>query len=435
MSIYFGTDGIRGEVNKDLNFEVSYKCGNALSVLKDNVKIVLGKDTRTSGDFISLAFSCGVVTGGGSVIDVGVVPTACISYLVKKLGCDYGVVISASHNPPRYNGIKIFDENGDKISIMTETQIEKQFIHNNIASYKEVGSYIQRPHIAKSYLEFLVDAGVSLKNLKIALDCSNGASGGFAPKVFKRLGAKVYALNTSRNGLKINRECGSLYPQVISEAVKKYKCDMGFAFDGDSDRIIAVDENGDILDGDIITYVLATHFKKNNTLQNNGVVGTTQTNMGIIRSLKEQGINFFASDVGDKYVIEMMKEKNLLLGGEQSGHIIIGKHLGTGDGILCGVILASIVKSEKTKLSALAQVKLMPQANANVSVLDKFRIINAQELKTEIDECREIIGAGRIVVRASGTENKIRIMVEGEDEVQNQVLLERIVKKVESFNV
>lgn len=434
MSIYFGTDGIRGEVNKDLNFEVCFKCGNALSGLKDNVKIVLGRDTRTSGDYIALAFSTGVVVGGGNVVDVGVIPTAGISYLVKKLGCDYGVVVSASHNPPRYNGIKIFDENGDKINLTTETHIEKRFVLNNIVSYKEVGSYVQKPHLSRLYLDFLTTCGVPFKNLKVALDCSNGASGSIAPKVFRRLGAKVVALNTSRNGLKINRECGSLYPQVISEAVTRHKCDIGFAFDGDSDRVIAVDEKGRVIDGDIITYILASHYKKSGQLKNNGVVGTTQTNMGIINTLRAKGIEFFASDVGDKYVIEMMKEKGLTLGGEQSGHIIIGKHLTTGDGILCALILAGIVATKTTPLSTLADVQLMPQSNISVPVLDKFRVINAQELKSEIDECRALIPNGRIVVRASGTENKIRILVESEDDVQNKTLLDRIVKKVESFN-
>lgn len=434
MSIYFGTDGIRGEVNKDLNFEVCFKCGNALSGLKDNVKIVLGRDTRTSGDYIALAFSTGVVVGGGNVVDVGIIPTAGISYLVKKLGCDYGVVVSASHNPPRYNGIKIFDANGDKINLATETQIEKRFVQNNIVSYKEVGSYVQKPHLSRGYIDYLFACGRPLKNLKIALDCSNGASGNFAPKVFRQLGAKVVALNTSRNGLKINRDCGSLYPNIVSEAVLRHKCDMGFAFDGDSDRVIAVDEKGNIVDGDIITYILASYYKKVGLLKNNGVVGTTQTNMGIVDTLRSKGIEFFASDVGDKYVIEMMKEKGLVLGGEQSGHVIIAKHSSTGDGILCGLILASVVVVEKKPLSVLANVRLMPQSNISVPVLDKFRVINAQELKTEIDECRTLIPDGRVVVRASGTENKVRILVESKDEEQNKIILDRIVRKVESFN-
>lgn len=434
MSIYFGTDGIRGEVNKELNHELCYKCGNAISGLKENAKVVLGRDTRTSGDAITLAFSAGLVMGGGSVVDVGVVPTACISYLVKKLGFDYGVVISASHNPPRYNGIKIFDANGDKINTLTETQIEKKFVLNNIVSYKELGSFVQKKSLARLYTDFLVSVGRPLKNLKIALDCCNGASVNFAPKIFRRLGARVVALNTSQNGLKINRDCGSLYPGAIREAVLRHNCHMGFAFDGDSDRVIAVDEKGNVLDGDIITYVLATHFKGVGELDKNGVVGTTQTNMGIINSLKARGIEFYASDVGDKYVIAMMKEKGLVLGGEQSGHIIVGKHLSTGDGILSAIVLASIVAKTKKQLSMLAKVVLMPQVNADVAVLDKFRVVNAQELKTEIDECNALNTTGRVVVRASGTENKIRVMVEGEDATLNKEILDRIVKKVLAFN-
>ncbi len=434
MSIYFGTDGIRGEVNKELNFEVCYKCGNALSNIKENVKIVLGRDTRKSGDLIALSFSCGVVMGGGNIIDVGVIPTAGIAYLVKKLKFDYGVVISASHNPAEYNGIKIFDCNGNKIGVQEENLIEKYFIHNNIANFKKVGTYCQKRYMTRQYVNFLRNSSKSLNGVKIALDCSNGASGSIAPKLFRELGAKVVALNCSNNGLKINDNCGSLHPEGLSEAVVKYKCHIGFAFDGDSDRVIAVDEKGKLVDGDIITYILGCYFKKKNSLKNNGVVGTTQTNMGIIKALKKEGIDFYASDVGDKYVIELMKDKNLEIGGEQSGHIIIGRYSDTGDGVLCAIVLANILKEEKRNFSNLAHVELMPQANKNIVVYDKLRIINADELKQEINECENMIRDGRILVRASGTESKIRVMVESCDELQNTKVLDRIVRKIEQIN-
>lgn len=434
MSIYFGTDGIRGEVNKELNFEVCYKCGNALTQIKDNVKIILGRDTRKSGDLVALSFSCGVVMGGGSVIDVGVVPTAGIAYLVKKMKCDYGVVISASHNPAEYNGIKIFDCNGNKIGIQEENLIEKYFIYNNITNYKKVGSYCQKRYFVRQYIGFLKSHIKSLKGVKVAIDCSNGASGSIAPKLFRELGAKVFAINCSNNGLKINDNCGSLHPESLCETVLKYKCNVGFAFDGDSDRVIAVDEKGQLIDGDIITYILACNFKKNGLLKNDGVVGTSQTNMGIVTTLKKQGINFYASDVGDKYVIELMKQKNLELGGEQSGHIIIGRIADTGDGVLCALVLTNILKEEKRTMSSLAHIELMPQANKNIVVYDKLRIINADELKQEITQCEGLIKDGRILVRASGTESKIRIMVESHDPVLNERIIDRLARKIQNIN-
>ena len=434
MSIYFGTDGIRGEINKDLNFEVCYKCGNALSQIKENVKIVLGRDTRKSGDMVALSFSSGVVIGGGSVVDVGVIPTPGIAYLVKKLKCDYGVVISASHNPAEYNGIKIFDCNGNKISVQEENLIEKYFIHNNITNFKKVGTYCQKRYISRQYVEFLRMTSKSLKGMKIAIDCSNGASGSVAPKLFKELGAKVFAVNCSNNGLKINDECGSLHPDGLREVVLKHKCHVGFAYDGDADRLIAIDEKGKIIDGDVITFVLASYFRSKNQLKNNGVVGTTQTNMGIIASLKKQCIDFYASDVGDKYVIELMKQKNIHLGGEQSGHIIIGKYSDTGDGILASLVLSNIIKEDRRAFSEISRVELMPQSTRNVVVFDKLRIINADELKHEIHDCKTLLKDGRVLVRASGTENKIRIMVEGRDQTLNEKLADRIARKVDSIN-
>ena len=430
MSIYFGTDGIRGVVNKDLTYEVCYKCGNALASLNPNAKILIGRDTRVSGNFVTLAFSVGCMIGGVSITDVGVIPTAGISYLVKKLNYDFGVVISASHNPPSHNGIKIFDKYGNKISSLQEDQIEKQFVKNIIVNGMYVGTYCQKPYMTRQYLANLVKAGVSLKGLKIALDCSNGASATIAGKCFKSLGAKVYKINVKTNGREINENCGALHPEGLAELVKRTKCNMGFAFDGDSDRIIAVDDKGEILNGDMILFVLAKYYGKKNMLKNNSVVGTTQTNKGLEIALNRLGINLYRSDVGDKYVIEKMQEVGAELGGEQSGHIIIGKYANTGDGILAGIVLAGIVAELKTPLSTLSNVKLMPQVNINVNVLDKLRVLNSDELKMSIKQCEDELINGRIVVRASGTESKIRIMVEAEEINTAKSLAERIEKVV-----
>lgn len=433
MSIYFGTDGIRGVVNKDITYEVCYKCGNALATLNPNAKVLVGRDTRVSGSFVTLAFSVGCLVGGIDVVDVGVIPTAGISYLVKKLNYDYGVVISASHNPPAHNGIKIFDKNGNKISSIQEDNIEKQFVKNSIVNAMHVGSYCQKTYLCRQYADYLIRCGRSLKGLKIALDCSNGASSSIAGRVFKSLGAKVFKINVKTNGREINENCGALHPEMLADIVVKQKCDMGFAFDGDSDRIIGVDEKGQTLNGDMILFILAKYYGKKGTLKNNAVVGTTQTNKGLENELNKLGINLIRSDVGDKYVIEKMHEHGVELGGEQSGHIIIGKYADTGDGILAGVVLAGIVSELKTTLSKLTKVELMPQVNINVNVLDKLRVLNSDKLKLFIKQCEDELGEGRIVVRASGTENKIRIMVESDEVDIAKNIAEKIEKMVQSI--
>ena len=435
MSIFFGTDGIRGVVNKDLTYEVCYKCGNALATLNPNAKILVGRDTRVTGSFVTLAFSVGCLIGGIDVVDVGIIPTAGIAYLTKKLNYDYGVVISASHNPPEHNGIKIFDNNGNKISDFQEDLIEKQFIKNSIVNGMYVGSYCQKHYLIKQYINFLLKCGKSLKGLKVAIDCSNGASFALAGKVFKKLGAKVYKINTKNNGKEINENCGALYPNACAEVVLRYNCNIGFAFDGDSDRIIAIDEKGNIVDGDMVLFVLAKYFGEKGLLKNNCVVGTTMTNKGLECALNTMGITLHRSDVGDKYVIEKMKEKQCELGGEQSGHVIVGKYLNTGDGVLTGVVLAGIIAQLKKPLSKLTDVKLMPQCIINVSVLDKLRVLNSEFLKQQISLCENELVDGRIVVRASGTESKIRIMVEGKDEGQVKSVAERLEKVVQSIQV
>lgn len=410
MGVYFGTDGIRGIVNNDLTFDVMYKCGNALTQLKDKPTILIGRDTRNSGDMVALAVASGAVIGGAKVIDVGIIPTAGIAYLTKKLECDYGVVISASHNPPEFNGIKVFDKNGFKLQDSDEFNIEKKFIKTNIKDNTNIGSYSYSPSYVNCYIDYLVSLGVNLNGLKIVIDASNGASYSIAPKVFKMLGAKVYATNCKNNGDKINANCGSLYPEMLKRNVLKFKADIGFAFDGDADRIVAIDGNGDIFDGDKIVYILSKiqQQKFNNVTS---VVGTSLTNMGIEKALNEININLIRADVGDKYVLEKMLKYGCLIGGEQSGHIINLEHATTGDGILTAVILSKIVK-EYGDLNKIFNVSMYPQHSTNVVVADKLRIINSEILSSAVREEQENLNGGRILVRASGTEPKIRIMVE-----------------------
>ena len=438
MGIFFGTDGIRGVVNDYLTYDVAFKCGNALGTTISKPTVIIGGDTRPTRSCLTSAFAGGIMTTGGNVIDIGICPTAGIAYITKKVNATYGTVVSASHNPAKYNGIKIFNKDGVKLGDKQEEALERKFIHTSNNPYNEIGNYSQDFSLTKLYEDYLVDCcNCSLNGLTILLDGSNGASHKIAPAVFRRLGAKVIATHCQNKGEHINENCGSLYPEVLSKAVKKYKADMGFAFDGDSDRIIACDENGNILDGDIIIYILSKYLKDNNRLAKNTVVGTKHTNMGIEKTLREYGINLIRTDIGDKYVIAKMEEDGLSLGGEKSGHIIFRDLATTGDGILTGIKLAELVKNSNKKLSELNDAKLFPQINIDCIVDDKIRIMNSEELQLTIREQEKVMGDDtRIMVRMSGTESKIRIMCEGPEEnicLSSAKEIEKTVKQLDTL--
>ena len=352
------------------------------------------------------------------------------------MGSDYGVVVSASHNPARYNGLKVFGSDGVKLGDKKEEELERKFINNTLFSAENIGSYSQNYNLVKMYTEYLCSCSKeSFQGLTIVLDGSNGATYKIAPEVFKKLGAKVIATNCRGRGQDINNNCGSLYPEKLSKAVRKYNADVGFAFDGDGDRIIACDEEGNVIDGDNIIYMLAKHMKREGNLKDNCVVGTRHTNMGIERSLKDDGINLLRVDIGDKYVCAKMSELGLSLGGEKSGHIIIKDYLMTGDGILAGIKIAEMMKSTGMKLSSLNDVELLSQTNLDCVVEDKMRVINSEVLSKVITEQEKVLGDEyRIMVRVSGTENKIRIMVEGIDENQTKISANKIKKIIEEIN-
>ena len=417
MGVFFGTDGLRGKVNDDLSFDIVYKCGNALGGLYPRSKILIGKDTRLSGTLLTLAFSSGAMNAGIDVTDVGVCPTAGISYLTKLLGYDFGVVISASHNPAEFNGIKIFDSEGLKLSEKRENQIEKRFLKQVVVNYLDIGNYDYKPNLVSLYNNFLINmSSVKFNNLKIVLDCSNGASSKIAPAVFKKLGAKVISTNTNPNGININQNCGSLHIDVLKNNVLKYNADLGFAFDGDSDRLIAVDETGKVIDGDMLVYLFACEYKLNGKLLPSTVVGTRHTNMGVEKALNEKGINLIRTDIGDKYVCLKLAEKGLLIGGEQSGHVLVKDKLQTGDGILNAILVAELCEKHNKKLSEFFDLKLYEQVNINVAVNDKMRVINSEDLSREIEVEEKRLGVdGRIMIRVSGTEPYIRVMVESLD--------------------
>lgn len=436
MGLFFGTDGLRGKVNEELTFDIAYKIGNALSILKEKPTIIVGSDTRNSNTYLTLGVASGAMSGGAKVIDIGIVPTAGIAFLTRKLKADYGIVISASHNSGEYNGIKVFNEKGYKLSDKEEERIERCFIREKINDYINIGTYEQNFNLTKLYKKFLINVSeCSLKGKTIVLDCAYGAANRIAPEVFRKLGANVIAANATNDGLKINQNCGALYPENLVRKVFRYKADMGFAFDGDADRLIAVDEKGSIIDGDVIIYSLAKYFKRKGKLAKNTVVGTSHTNMAIEEDLKNNGIQLIRTDIGDKYVLSKLLEKDLSLGGEQSGHVIIKDMATTGDGILTAIIVANMIINENTSMSNALSIELYPQVNKNVVVEDKFRIMNSEELSGEIRKFNaELDGKGRLMIRASGTEPKIRVMVESKDKKLNEDISTSIVNLIRRIN-
>ncbi len=432
MGLFFGTDGLRGKVNEDLTQDIAYKIGNALSILKDNPTIIIGSDTRISNTYLTLSVASGAMSGGAKVIDVGVVPTAGIAYITKTIGADFGIVISASHNSGEYNGIKVFNGDGYKLTDKEEEHIERCFIREKINDFPHIGSYVQDFNLSKLYKKYLMQASEHrLDGMTIVLDGAYGAAHRIAPDVFRKLGANVIAANCVDDGRKINDKCGALYPENLIKRVFRYKADMGFAFDGDADRLIAVDEKGGIIDGDKIIFGLAKYFKNLGVLKKNTAVGTSHTNMAVEDELKKCGIDFIRTDIGDKYVLAKLREMGLSLGGEQSGHVIIKDLATTGDGILTAIIVANMLINEKVSMSKAFDIDLYPQTNKNVVVQDKFRIMNSEELIREITKYNlELEGKGRLMIRASGTEPKIRVMVESRDENVNKEIATAMVNLI-----
>lgn len=426
--IYFGTDGIRGVAVSDISQEVCQKCGNALGSLKVRPKIIVGVDTRVSNGFVFSSFASGATAAGADIYFVGIVPTPAISFLVQKYGADFGVMITASHNPAEYNGIKIFDRFGKKIDQSLQVEIERRFAKQKIVSPMQVGKIFYKLKYQADYINFIAEScGVDLSGIKIVLDCSNGASYLLAKKIFKKLGATVIATSASKNGEDINKNCGALFPEKLCKNVQKYGANIGFAFDGDADRVVMADETGSVCDGDQIVLYLAKMFKKYGLLKTGAVVCTIQTNMAIEKELQNIGIKLVRTDVGDKNVTDELEKQHLQIGGEQAGHIILFDYEKSGDGIFCAVQLAKFLKLNDNKISQDIFKNLMPQFSKNIFVESKFEIINSAKFKVAVSECEQLLaGAGRIVTRASGTEPKIRLMVETENESLAQTILQKL---------
>ena len=445
MRRLFGTDGIRGIANEYLSCERAVQIGRALgTVLSSNRKyrprVLIGMDTRISSEMLASAITAGLCSVGGDVLALGVVPTPAVAYLVKKYKAKAGIMISASHNPYQYNGIKIFGEDGFKLSDELEEQIESIVLDNTpparLATAEEIGKRVDASYALHDYISYLTHTtSESLDGLRIAIDCANGSSSVSARELFESCGAECYMLYDKPDGININNGCGSTDMRALKAFVTENSLDAGIAFDGDADRCLAVDERGGEVDGDFIMAMLALKLKDEGKLAKNAVVGTVMTNFGFTKFCEENGIKYVAAKVGDRYVLEMMNQEGYSFGGEQSGHIILREHATTGDGQLTALALLSHLKKSGKKLSELCRVmKKYPQFTVNVSANqnEKIAFFTDEEIKEIISDAEARIGSdGRLVARPSGTEPLIRIMVEGKDEKATKLIAEETAEKIE----
>lgn len=435
MGRLFGTDGVRGIANTELTAELAFNLGRAGAfVLTKEThhapKILVGMDTRISGDMLESALVAGICSVGAHAICASIVPTPAVAYLVRKYKLDAGVVISASHNPVEYNGIKFFNGDGNKLRDELENEIE-DILENGMDKLPtptgiEIGAKSMAEDALEDYIEFLTKSiDNRLDGLKVVIDCANGAAYKAAPSAIFNLGAELCVIHNEPDGTNINKNCGSTHIEELAELVKQNKADIGLAFDGDADRCLAVDENGELINGDHILAICGLNMKEKGTLKHNTIVGTVMSNLGFTIMGKKNGINIEQANVGDRYVLERMLENGYNLGGEQSGHIIFLDQNTTGDGTLTGLMLLSILKESGKKASELASVmETMPQVlvNAKVNNARKNDFMEVDEIKADIARLEEkFAGEGRVLIRTSGTEPLVRVMLEGKD---SDILLE-----------
>ena len=440
---YFGTDGIRGKVGKypitpDFALKLGWAAGRVLA--KDGVKkVIIGKDTRISGYMLESALEAGFASAGVAAAFTGPMPTPAIAYLTRTFRADAGVVISASHNPFYDNGIKFFSNEGrkldDAIELEIEAQLEKEI---DCVESKQLGRASRITDAAGRYIEFCkstFDHDLSLSGLKIVVDCANGATYHIAPKVLRELGAKVIKIGCDPDGVNINENCGATDVKALTEQVINEKADLGFALDGDGDRIIMVDHKGNKIDGDLIIYIIAREALRQGQLKG-GVVGTLMSNMGLEIALKNLGIPFVRAKVGDRYVLEMLVEKNWRLGAENSGHVLLLDKTTTGDGIVAGLqVLAAMVRNNMSLADLCSGMTMLPQILINVRFSGKNDPLMNPEVKSAIAQAEQQLGNnGRVLIRKSGTEPLIRVMVEGSNQSQVQQLAEQIANAVKQSN-
>lgn len=439
MSRLFGTDGVRGVANQDLTPELAFRLGRVgafvLTGEQSGARFVIGKDTRISGDMLESAFIAGVLSMGVDVLRLGVISTPGVAYLTRHLRADAGVMISASHNPVEDNGIKFFAGDGFKLLDNVEDEFER-LLNAPDELPRPIGAHVGRVYdepARQAYQKFLASTVSNrFDGLHIVLDCANGAASEIAPQVFRQLGAKVTELNASPDGVNINVGCGSTHPHVVQRKVLEVEADLGLAFDGDADRLIAIDATGQVVDGDFVMAICAKALHEKGELKNDTVVSTVMSNLGFVQAMRELGIHTEHTAVGDRYVMEAMRKGHHVLGGEQSGHIIFLNHTTTGDGILTALQVVNIVIESGKPLSELRQVMTrFPQLLENVRVTDKTAWRNNEAIQIVLKEAEANLGAnGRILVRESGTESLVRVMAEGPDEHLLESCVGAIVKVV-----
>jgi len=437
---YFGTDGIRGEIGKapltpDFVLKLGWAAGKVLTDQGSSL-VIIGKDTRISGYMLESALQAGLVAAGVNIRLLGPMPTPAVAYLTRTFRAAAGIVISASHNPFQDNGVKFFSREGTKLSNETEHQIE-EYLDRDIetVSSKNLGKVERVDDAAGRYIEFCkraIPTEITLDGLRIVVDCANGATYHVSPHVFSELGADVITIAASPDGININDNCGATSLSYLQESVKEYRADLGIALDGDGDRLMMVDHEGEVIDGDEVLAIIAAHRLSNNSLGKH-VVGTLMSNLGLEKSIINMGLNFHRADVGDRYVMEVMRQTGSVLGGESSGHIIVRDRISTGDGTIAALqVLHSIVETGKS-LQELKQVMTKyPQTLINVRIKNKIDLDNNKKIQTAVTNAEKEMGnRGRVLLRASGTEPLIRVMVEAKEESETKKMAEMIADAVE----
>ena len=445
MGKYFGTDGFRGEANVKLTVEHAFKVGRYLGWYfgqDHKARIVIGKDTRRSSYMFEYALAAGLTASGADAYLLHVTTTPSVSYVTRTEDFDCGIMISASHNPYYDNGIKLINSKGHKIEAEVEEKIEAYIDGETeelpLAQRENIGRTIDYAAGRNRYIGHLISLATrSFKEMRVGLDCSNGSASSIAKSVFDALGAKTYVINNVPNGTNINTECGSTHIHVLQEYVRENKLDVGFDYDGDADRCIAVDENGNVVDGDLILYVCGKYLKERGQLNGDTIVTTIMSNLGLYKACDKIGMKYEKTKVGDKYVYENMVQNNFMLGGEQSGHVIFAKHATTGDGILTSLMIMEVIMETKQTLGKLAEeVTIYPQLLKNVRVADKKTARENPEVVKAIEAVTEALGEnGRILVRESGTEPVIRVMVEAETQEICEKYVDEVINVMKEQNL
>ena len=422
MGRLFGTDGARGIVGGELTADLAMKIGaSAAYVLGESkkIKVIVGMDTRYSGDMLACAVNAGLLSMGADVIFVGVVPTPAVSFLVTHLKADMGVMISASHNPAKYNGIKLFNNKGYKLADEIEEKIENYILDEKLPECTNIGRYERDENLKNKYINFLYTLANDYNGLKVVVDCANGSASATAPTLFEKLNVNAKIIFDSPDGVNINDNCGSTHLDALISKVKETGADLGIAYDGDADRCLLVTNDGDVIDGDYVLAICGKYLKEKGRLNNNAIVGTVMSNLGLRKFCESENINFVATKVGDRYVLEEMLNKDYVIGGEQSGHVIFKEYANTGDGELTSLMVLNILSERKCKLSELASIMdKYPQVLVNVNVTKEGKTSFGEDAEINVlikKYEEELNGDGRILIRASGTENLIRVMIEGKN--------------------